>query len=99
MIALLALFVAAVSAETAFIRAFHAVPGGGLVDVLANGKVIWSNVPYTALSNYVAVPPGSYLISVNVAGTQTPVYGGVNVSRVCMRVQYQFCVVWGEAWV
>jgi hypothetical protein len=100
MIALLALFVAAVSAETAFIRAFHAVPGGPVVDVLANGNYVWRNVPYTALSNYVGVPPGTYTIRVNVAGTDTPVLEGVNVSLGCaasvqQRARVQFCVVLG----
>jgi hypothetical protein len=46
-------------------------PPNGPVDVLANGQVVLSNVPFGTISSYLTIPAGTYAIKVNVAGTTT----------------------------
>ena len=53
------------------LRVIHASPDAGPVDILANGQVVLSNVPFGTISNYLTVPAGTYAIQVNVAGTTT----------------------------
>lgn len=48
----------------------HLSPGAPPVDVvLTNGKVLFSNVAYGDVTNYVQIPPGVYNFNVRVAGT------------------------------
>jgi hypothetical protein len=53
------------------LRVIHASPDAGPVDILANGVVVLSNVPFGTISNYLTIPAGTYAIQVNVAGTTT----------------------------
>jgi hypothetical protein len=53
------------------LRVIHASPDAGPVDILANGAVVLSNVPFGTISNYLTIPAGTYAIQVNVAGTTT----------------------------
>jgi hypothetical protein len=53
------------------VRVIHAAPDAGPVDVLVNGQVVLSNVPFGAISNYLTLPAGSYNVQVNAAGTST----------------------------
>lgn len=56
---------------SARLRVIHASPDAGPVDILANGQVVLSNVPFGTISNYLTLPGGTYAIQVNVAGTTT----------------------------
>jgi hypothetical protein len=53
------------------LRVIHASPDAGPVDILANGQVVLSNVPFGTISTYLTIPAGTYAIKVNVAGTTT----------------------------
>jgi hypothetical protein len=53
------------------LRVIHASPDAGPVDILANGQVVLSNVPFDTISSYLTIPAGTYAIKVNVAGTTT----------------------------
>jgi hypothetical protein len=53
------------------LRVIHASPDAGPVDILANGAVVLSNVPFGTISSYLTIPAGTYAIQVNVAGTTT----------------------------
>jgi hypothetical protein len=53
------------------LRVIHASPDAGPVNILANGAVVLSNVPFGTISNYLTIPAGTYAIQVNVAGTTT----------------------------
>lgn len=58
---------------SAQVRVVHGSPDAPAVDVLVDGGVVLSNVAYTDASGYLALPPGSRRIQVNVAGTGTSV--------------------------
>lgn len=53
------------------LRVIHASPDAGPVDILANGQVVLSNVPFGTISTYLTIPAGTYAIKVNAAGTTT----------------------------
>lgn len=59
------------SSGNAKLRVIHAAPDAGNVDVLVNDKVVLSNVPFQAISQYLTVPAGTYDIKVNATGTST----------------------------
>ena len=59
------------STGNAKLRVIHAAPDAGNVDVLVNDKVVLSNVPFKAISDYLTVPAGTYDIKVNATGTST----------------------------
>jgi hypothetical protein len=56
-------------AGQARLRVIHAAPDAGPVDILVNNQVVLSNVPFAAISNYLAIPAGTYDVKVNAAGT------------------------------
>lgn len=58
------------------LRVIHASPDAGPVDILANGVVVLSNVPFGTISSYLTIPAGTYAIQVNVAGTTTTAISG-----------------------
>jgi len=68
-----ALALAAVSpvaaADDAMVRVLHASPDAPAVDVYANDGVILEDVPFGVISDYLAVPGGTYNIKVCVAGS------------------------------
>lgn len=57
--------------EKARIRVVHNVAKGPSVDIVFNGKVVLTNVPYKAISDYLKVPAGPARIEVVVANTTT----------------------------
>lgn len=59
------------SSGNAKLRVIHASPDAGNVDVLVNDKIVLSNVPFKAISDYLTVPAGTYDIKVNATGTAT----------------------------
>ena len=59
------------AATPAQLRVIHASPDAPAVDVIANNdcaKPLLSNVPYTAFSDYLSVPPATYNVKVTAAG-------------------------------
>ncbi|NYI02076.1 DUF4397 domain-containing protein [Cupriavidus plantarum] len=58
-------------AGQASVRVVHAAPDAGAVDVLVNGQKVLANVPFAAISDYLNLSAGSYLVQVNLAGTST----------------------------
>lgn len=57
-----------VDAGSALVRLFHAAPDAPAVDVLADGEPLFENVVFEESTNYVAVPAGTYTLSVTPAG-------------------------------
>lgn len=59
----------AVQTPTALVRVAHKSPNAPAVDVLVDGSVVLSNVPFPAFSGYLEVPAGTRNVQVNAAGT------------------------------
>jgi hypothetical protein len=58
----------------AMIRFLHLSPNAPAVDItLPDGTVIFSNVSFKQITNYIAVPPMDYTLQVRVAGTNNVV--------------------------
>ena len=58
---------------TAQLRVVHASPNAPNVDVLVDGTVALTNVPFRTASGYLAVPAGTRELQVRAAGTATTV--------------------------
>lgn len=58
-----------VEQATALIRVVHGSPDAPAVDVLFNGAVVLTNVPYLGASEYLTVPAGPANLQVRVTGT------------------------------
>ena len=54
-------------------RVFHLSTDAPEVDVLVNGNVALTSVPFRGFTDFLALPPGTYTFSVNLAGTATQV--------------------------
>ncbi len=52
-----------------YLRFFHAIPGGPVVDIYANNSLIARDVNYGGISAYLALQHGKYQITVFAAGT------------------------------
>ncbi|SDD55256.1 protein of unknown function [Cupriavidus sp. YR651] len=52
-------------------RVVHAAPDAGPVDIVINGQKALANVPFGAISDYLNLAPGNYIVQVNAAGTST----------------------------
>jgi hypothetical protein len=72
MVAALAVPVAADSHE-AMVRVVHASPDAPNVDVWVDGETVLTDVPFTAVSDYLVLPAGTYTIQVTATGDTTPV--------------------------
>lgn len=57
----------------AHVRVFHLSTDAPEVDVLVNGNVALTSVPFRGFTDFLALPPGTYTFSVNLAGTATQV--------------------------
>ncbi|AEH36216.1 DUF4397 domain-containing protein [Halopiger xanaduensis] len=55
-------------AGSALVRAFHASPDAPAVDVYADGEPLFADLSFGESTNYVAVPAGSYALSLRPAG-------------------------------
>ena len=73
MVAALAMPVAADSHDNAMVRVVHASPDAPNVDVWVDGETVLTDVPFTAVSDYLSVPAGTYNIQVTATGDTTPV--------------------------
>jgi Domain of unknown function (DUF4397) len=71
---LVAAFAGPVAAQDeAFVRVIHASPDAPNVDVWVDGEIVLSDVPFTAVSDYLAVPAGTYNVQVTATGETDPV--------------------------
>ena len=73
LVAALAVPVAADEHDTAMVRVVHASPDAPNVDVWVDGETVLTDVPFTAVSDYLSVPAGTYNIQVTATGDTTPV--------------------------
>jgi hypothetical protein len=61
------------------LRVAHASPDASAVDVLVNGDVVVSGLEFRSVTDYLELEAGEYEIAVNVAGTNTTVFGPAEV--------------------
>ncbi len=73
LVAALAVPVAADEHDNAMVRVVHASPDAPNVDVWVDGETVLTDVPFTAVSDYLSVPAGTYNIQVTATGDTTPV--------------------------
>ncbi|MCS6841327.1 MAG: DUF4397 domain-containing protein [Roseiflexus sp.] len=66
--------------ERARVRAVHASPDAPNVDILVNGTLAFTNVPFRAVSNYALLPPGTYNLKVVPSGASGPIAINVDVT-------------------
>ena len=59
--------------SNAYVRVLHASPDAPNVDVLVDGAVVLTDVPYQSFSSYLKVPAGAHNFKVRAAGTTTVV--------------------------
>jgi hypothetical protein len=62
----------AAAADTAWVRVVHASPDAPNVDVWVDGSKVLTDVPYTAVSDYLELPAGDHAIQVVETGTTSP---------------------------
>ncbi|TVQ60557.1 MAG: DUF4397 domain-containing protein [Phycisphaerales bacterium] len=71
--ALAALVPSALAMATADVRVVHASPDAPNVDVLVNGGIAFSNLPFTGVTGYATLPSDNYNFQVVPAGAAAPV--------------------------
>ena len=71
LVAAMALPVAA--QDEAFVRVVHASPDAPNVDVWVDGETVLTDVPFTAVSDYLTLPAGTYNVQVTATGSTDPV--------------------------
>jgi hypothetical protein len=59
--------------DEAFVRVVHASPDAPNVDVWVDGSIVLTDVPFTAVSDYLALPAGDHAIAVTASGATDPV--------------------------
>jgi LPXTG-motif cell wall-anchored protein len=70
----LALAVTAMAdAHEARVRVVHASPDAPAVDVWVNGAVAFSNAPFTGITDYAKLEPGTYNVQVSPTGATEPI--------------------------
>lgn len=80
LVAALAVPVAADEHDNAMVRVVHASPDAPNVDLWVNGETVLTDVPFTAVSDYLSVPAGDYEIAVSATGDTAPVIGPVTLT-------------------
>jgi hypothetical protein len=68
-----ALAVPVAAADEAFVRVVHASPDAPNVDVWVDGTTVLTDVPFTAVSDYLALPAGEHNVQVTATGATDPV--------------------------
>ena len=63
----------AAAQNEAFVRVVHASPDAPNVDVWVDGEAVLTDVPFTAVSDYLTLPAGTYNVQVTATGTTDPV--------------------------
>ena len=59
--------------DEAFVRVVHASPDAPNVDVWVDGETVLTDVPFTAVSDYLTLPAGTYNVQVTATGSTDPV--------------------------
>src|SRR5918997_4449897 len=59
----------AAAADEAFVRVVHASPDAPNVDVWVDGETVLTDVPFTAVSDYLSLSAGTYNVQVSATGT------------------------------
>ena len=59
--------------DEAFVRVAHASPDAPNVDIWVDGESVLTDVPFTAVSDYLALPAGTYNVQVTATGSTDPV--------------------------
>lgn len=67
--------ISSVTEPQAQVRFAHAVVGAPEVDVYVDGTAVLEDVPFFAVSDYLAIAPGSRQVGINLAGSSTPLIG------------------------
>jgi hypothetical protein len=80
MVAALAVPVAADSHDNAMVRVVHASPDAPNVDIWVDGETVLTDVPFTAVSDYLSLPAGDYEIAVSATGDTAPVIGPLTLT-------------------
>src|SRR5688572_13621790 len=71
---LVAALAAPVAAQNeAFVRVVHASPDAPNVDVWVDGETVLTDVAFTAVSDYLALPAGTHNVQVTATGSTDPV--------------------------
>ena len=65
--------VPAAAQNEAFVRVVHASPDAPNVDVWVEGETVLTDVPFTAVSDYLTLPAGTYNVQVTATGSTDPV--------------------------
>ncbi|MDQ2673746.1 MAG: DUF4397 domain-containing protein [Chloroflexota bacterium] len=61
------------AADEAYVRVVHASPDAPNVDVWVDGETVLIDVPFTAVSDYLELPAGTYNVQVTATGSTDPV--------------------------
>jgi hypothetical protein len=73
-VGLVAALAAPVAAQNeAFVRVAHASPDAPNVDVWVDGETVLTDVPFTTVSDYLALPAGTHNVQVTATGSTDPV--------------------------
>ena len=80
LVAALAMPVAADNHDAAMVRVVHASADAPNVDVWVNGETVLTDVPFTAVSDYLSVPAGEHEIAVSATGETDPVIGPLTLT-------------------
>lgn len=64
---------AAAADDNAWVRVVHASPDAPNVDVWVDGSVVLTDIPFTAVSDYLELAPGEYNVQVTATGDTAPV--------------------------
>jgi hypothetical protein len=70
---LLAVAAPVAAQDEAFVRVVHASPDAPNVDVWVDGAIALSDVPFTAVSDYLPLPAGTHSVQVTATGSTDPV--------------------------
>lgn len=52
-----------------YVRFLHAIPDAPSIDIYANGKLLYSNLSFGKITDYISVPPDTYTIRLFKTGT------------------------------
>jgi hypothetical protein len=63
----------AAAQSEAFVRVVHASPDAPNVDIWVDGETVLTDVPFTAVSDYLTLPAGTYNVQVTATGDTMPV--------------------------
>jgi LPXTG-motif cell wall-anchored protein len=61
------------------VRVVHASPDAPAVDIWVNGAVAFSNAPFTGITNYASLEPGTYQVQVSPTGATEPIVIDANL--------------------